>query len=58
MNKNFDCVKLKNDLQEKLYNKYMPKDIYDYFEKMKKSLKTNILYKEYKKQSENNLVMK
>ena len=59
MNKKFDCVKLKIELQEKLYQKINPKNIDDYFEKLKISVEKNMLYNELKKQYEQNkLILK
>jgi len=57
MNRNINCVKLKNDLQRKLLLKYKPKNIFDYYQKMQKSLKNNKFYQEFKKQSENQLII-
>ncbi len=48
MNKNFDCVKMKNDLQEILYNKLNPVDFNDYYEKMNTRIKNNKFYKKLK----------
>ena len=48
MNKTFDCVKMKNDLQENLYNSINPIDFNDYVNKLKYRIKTNKLYQELK----------
>ena len=46
--KTFDCVKMKNDLQENLYNSINPIDFNDYVNKLKYRIKTNKLYQELK----------
>ena len=48
MNKTFDCIKMKNDLQENLYKAINPKDFDDYFTKLKLRIKNNRLYQELK----------
>jgi hypothetical protein len=56
MNKKFDCVEMKNQLQEKLYNKIEPKNIKDYFDKLNKYKKEDNFYKELKKQRKKELI--
>lgn len=34
MNKDFDCVKMKHDIQEQLYNELAPTSTKDYFDKL------------------------
>ena len=45
MNKKFDCVKMKNDIQQKIFNELKPKDIKEYVEKINNSLNDSELYK-------------
>jgi transcription antitermination factor NusA-like protein len=48
MNKKIDCVKMKNDLQERLYKEINPVDFDDYYEKVKEKTKHNKLYTDLK----------
>ncbi len=48
MNKTFDCVKMKNELQKNLYHSINPIDFNDYVNKLKCRIKTNKLYQELK----------
>ena len=58
MNKKFDCIKMKHELQEILYNKINPKNINDYFVKLNILSQNNELNNELKKQSEKQLILK
>jgi len=52
--KTFDCVNLKNEIQEKLFNNLNSKDAKDYFEKLKKSINESIWIKDIIKKSGTN----
>lgn len=47
--KTFDCVNLKNELQEKLYNDLEPENVKDYIEKLKESINSSKWINEIKK---------
>jgi len=44
MNKKFDCVKMKNEIQQKIFDEIKPKNIKEYVEKINKSLNTSELF--------------
>lgn len=52
--KTFDCVDMKNKIQEKLYNELQPKDSKDYIHKLKHSIENSDWIKK-KKQIANEL---
>ena len=47
--KKFDCVKLKNKIQSKLYKELSPSSIDNYFDKIKKYSKKTALWKKLNK---------
>ena len=49
INKIFDCVKMKNEIQEKIYNEISPKTSKEYFEKLIKRTSNNPLWLALKK---------
>ncbi|OHD62856.1 MAG: hypothetical protein A2096_14165 [Spirochaetes bacterium GWF1_41_5] len=51
-----NCLKLKDELQEKLYNRLNPVDLNDYIDKLKISALNNDFYQKLKEQSNKNLL--
>jgi hypothetical protein len=49
MNKTFDCVDMKNDLQQKLYKEINPENAKDYIKKSKESINNSSWINEVKK---------
>jgi hypothetical protein len=53
MNKQFDCVKMKNELQVNLYKEINPKNFDEYYSKLNERIRKSSLYKEMKHRIKN-----